>query len=935
MKGSAYICMMFLLTCMYAAGDAYYPERPAPQEAVTEEIPLPKLIELTAADDAEELEHLLLFEQPDVNITDHNGRSALHYAAEAGADELVKLLLRYGADVQLKDDFGFLPLHLSYPQFPQTALKLSSRGSLLFFPEPSGLSLVQHALKSGAETFASLVGEDYANTSDPEGRSMLHYAAAHGDPESVEYLLSAHAHVNAADQKGLIPLDEALAHTLSTTHADTAVLLISRGSAGPSDTEFLYAYQALKSDHLDQRFHQGASSLHLAAEKNHLALLKHFLASGVSPDLRDDQQKTPLHRAAKHDQNGTARTLIDAHAQVSLQDKHGRTPLHDAVQQDASPELLAMLLTSHSYPALPDNSGLTALHLASMLPGREQAAKLLLAYEAEPDARDHIGRTALMLAVETRSRTKSMMLLDHGSSIFHRANDGSSAASMMVTAGPEVLSWAESADLLLLEDDQLSTLLHYAAAMDVPSETLQYLFDSGLPADSVNILGESPLHLAMKAGRSEAARLLIANHADPYRRTHAGQSVFDLAFSQGREFTESVLTPELASSVGPEGITPVHLAVSAQLPEITALLLDFGADVNAQNYRGTTPLHIAARGESISLLQALMRYRADLSARDQAGNTPLHEAVLWNSFMATRFFLLSQASPQTRNLAGDSPLHTAVQLQSEAVIRSLAEFSAPLNPRNASGRTPLLSALQYNLPDIAVLLIELGADIHVRDSDGNTPLHKAVWNLDRQTAELLVRQGADIHTKNRLQQSPFLSALSLGAEPVRWLTETGSIMVRDNAGNTPLHLAAARHASPEILRNLIQGGAQVNTMNNNLDTPMHLAVYHTSQHAVRLLASSGADLFIPNSDGITPLDTAVRKGVRVLAWIIDETGIDREDPSGNTLLHAAVQSGSMEAVRYFIDLGADPKKTNHAGISPADLAAELEHDEISELFSAE
>ena len=63
------------------------------------------------------------------------------------------------------------------------------------------------------------------------------------------------------------------------------------------------------------------------------------------------------------------------------------------------------------------------------------------------------------------------------------------------------------------------------------------------------------------------------------------------------------------------------------------VLLEYGANVSAEDLSGRTPLHGAAsrghtNGAAILPVGLLLEHGADVSARDEAGCTPLHRALL-------------------------------------------------------------------------------------------------------------------------------------------------------------------------------------------------------------------------------------------------------------------------------------------------------------------
>lgn len=79
-----------------------------------------------------------------------------------------------------------------------------------------------------------------------------------------------------------------------------------------------------------------------------------------------------------------------------------------------------------------------------------------------------------------------------------------------------------------------------------------------------------------------------------------------------------------------DGSTPLHCAVWKGHQAAVELMLERGADVNAQNQNdhwGTTPLHAAAHANQAAIAKMLIERGADVNARDLAGKTPLHHTT--------------------------------------------------------------------------------------------------------------------------------------------------------------------------------------------------------------------------------------------------------------------------------------------------------------------
>ena len=69
------------------------------------------------------------------------------------------------------------------------------------------------------------------------------------------------------------------------------------------------------------------SSIHDAAEKGNIEVVKQHLAAGTDVDAKTEQGLTPLHVAAIEGHKEILKLLIAKGADVNAKDKRGRTPL--------------------------------------------------------------------------------------------------------------------------------------------------------------------------------------------------------------------------------------------------------------------------------------------------------------------------------------------------------------------------------------------------------------------------------------------------------------------------------------------------------------------------------------------------------------------------------------------------------------------------------
>src|SRR6266853_6997303 len=161
------------------------------------------------------------------------------------------------------------------------------------------------------------------------------------------------------------------------------------------------------------------------------------------------------------------------------------------------------------------------------------------------------------------------------------------------------------------------------------------------------------------------------------------------------------------------GDTPLHLAAAGYRLEIIRLLLASGADPNARaNRRRSGPLHYAADGyitgpawdaeRQVKTIQLLLDAGAEINAQDQNGATPLHRAVRTRCAAVVQYLLEAGGDPTLKNRPGSMPFHLAVQNTGRGgsgapvaisaqcqIIEELLSFGVSPKLKNGSGKTVL------------------------------------------------------------------------------------------------------------------------------------------------------------------------------------------------------------------------------------------------------
>ena len=172
------------------------------------------------------------------------------------------------------------------------------------------------------------------------------------------------------------------------------------------------------------------------------------------------------------------------------------------------------------------------------------------------------------------------------------------------------------------------------------------------------------------------------------------------------------------------------------------------------------------------------------------------------------------------------------------------------------------------------------------------------------------------------QMGTHLAAKNGHLDVMRLLLEAGAD--KDAAtqnGYTALHFAAEQ-GHLDVMRLLLEAGADKNAATQNGHTALHLAGLYGHLNAVQMLLV--ADKNAATQNGYTALHYAAGGGHLDVVRLLLEAGADREKASadGTTALHFAVYNRHCEVVRLLLESGANKDAAAKDGTTALHLAAE-------------
>ncbi|NWX15070.1 AKD1B protein, partial [Aegotheles bennettii] len=276
-----------------------------------------------------------------------HGLTVIHLAAWTGNLDIMRKLVKAGADQKAENEEGMNVLHFAAQNNSVRIVDYFLQDlhlSDLNKPDGKGKKPFLLASEKGhVDVINNLIAlKLFTSEKDKEGNTALHLAAKNGHSEVVEILLGQWEEIDNLNQNGETPFYL----SVEGGHEKCAELLLEAGS----DINVLTQYNS--------------SALQIAVQNGHLSLITFLIDKNIDLVPKPEQKNSPLHLAVINNHLPVVKSLLDASHDINSLNHRQETPLHLAADL-GNVELVEVLLKAGCDLKTMDKHGKTALAVAS------------------------------------------------------------------------------------------------------------------------------------------------------------------------------------------------------------------------------------------------------------------------------------------------------------------------------------------------------------------------------------------------------------------------------------------------------------------------------------------------------------------------------------------------------------------------------------------
>ncbi|GFE53319.1 ankyrin repeat-containing protein, putative [Babesia ovis] len=327
----------------------------------------------------------------------------------------------------------------------------------------------------------------------------------------------------------------------------------------------------------------------------------------------------------------------------------------------------------------------------------------------------------------------------------------------------------------------------------------------------------------------------------------------------------------------------------------------------------TLPIAVAVYKDDINTCKLLIRLGARVNIWNYSGKSPLYRACELGRPEFVKLLLKMEQAPEPLHDSDLSTLGVCIKMRNTTFLGQLLQAGLQVNtlcPHIRTFKSPLYLACEAGSFASIRMLLENGADTNWL-YHGSISVTMLAYTKDISWLPLFVKYGAGGSLKKRFVLSDVLScAISKGdLATVTVITDAyPDLLQRQHIIWSNPSIQAARLGKDDILKALIERGADVNQTDSQNATAVHLACEEEHMGCLSILIMNNANLNGQDSAGRTPLYLAVVENRRAAVDLLLQSGCNpniSEFTNGETPLMAALRTRNDQLALLILEKARD------------------------------
>lgn len=479
--------------------------------------------------------------------------------------------------------------------------------------------------------------------------------------------------------------------------------------------------------------------------------------------------------------------------------KSGKPLLHRAIEHASLDSIRHLLdVSKFDIEGLADceATGPTTPLFAAIVSGSLEGAELLLRHGANPASPGTAdgGTFPLHRATYDRKKDIAKLLVSYGASVLTVNSTGHTPLHYAALIGDIELAelfLEKGADIHATEEYD-NTPLSYVASDDLNAEVLKLLLDRGAVVHQG--FTEALIFLATETGNDEVVAVLL-QHGVKIDKEKIKSDREELLLHAAQAGTASKIERLLKSGVAVDtctehGATALQVACFYGSVDVAKLLLRAGANPSCSDVDGNSAILASQEPEIVAML---IEKGADLNATDDDGKSPLSNAVN-SGFWEISKLLLAAGAKHCDQIEDDDELklHSSHRSGDPREVKLLRQHGAVFSDTGATGLTPLYIAANAGRTRLVEELLQNGSDVNGVVEAGWSPLMAAASSDHLVTVQTLLRHGAELEYADEFGYTALLEAAEQGnqATVMLLLLHGANATAANRSGSNALIMAA-------------------------------------------------------------------------------------------------------------------------------------------------